>query len=167
MTRPDRPFTPDRTAAPRPTDRRGDRSDAGARTRTPTVGALALAPDSRPAGPPPLRLVPDDERAPLTDRSAWLRRLVQLIAEALAGCRRVEPLRGTLNPEAHAALRRSRGRFRDVTVRPRLRQIRTCPIGPDHVEVSAVLRFGDRYRALALRMDRTPDGWRCTALRAG
>jgi hypothetical protein len=35
------------------------------------------------------------------------------------------------------------------------------------MEVSARIRCGDRFRALAARLDAVEGGWRCTALQLG
>lgn len=128
-------------------------------------GALALTPQA--PSRPPLRAVPDGERAPLGDASPWLRALTQAIAEALSGCRPAAPLRPVVSPTVYQTLSRGRRTFRDQPYRPRLWRLRTCTIDPDHVEAAAVVRLGDGYRALALRLDRTDKGWRCTALRVG
>ncbi|HEY3688434.1 MAG TPA: Rv3235 family protein [Streptosporangiaceae bacterium] len=129
----------------------------------PVDGALAL---SRPArARPELRTVPDDERAPLTESSPWLRTLAQMIAEALAGCRPADPLRTVVAHDVYMTICRSRRTFRAHRYRPQLWRLRTCAIDRDHVEAAVVVRFGDDYRALALRLDRAATGWRCTVLR--
>jgi hypothetical protein len=47
-----------------------------------------------------------------------------------------------------------------------LRSVHCRSVGRAAAEVTAVCRFGTRYRALAARLDLTPTGdWRCTALR--
>ena len=141
------------------------RSDSPSEPQPPVDGALALTPQAPYR--PPLRAVPDGERAPLDATSPWLRTLAQAIAEALSGCRPAAPLRPVVSPSVYLSLSRHRRSFRDQPYRPRLWRLRTCTIGPDHVEATAVVRLGERYRALALRLDRSPGGWRCTALRVG
>jgi len=128
-------------------------------------GALALTPEAPPR--PPLRAVPDGERAPLGDASPWLRTLTQAVAEALSGCRPAVPLRPVVSPAVYRTLCRGRRSFRDQPYRPRLWRLRTCTIDADRVEAAAVVRLGERYRALALRLERTEKGWCCTVLRVG
>ena len=130
-------------------------------------GALALAGRPRAVPEPGLRAVAAGERAPLTEASPWLRTLAQAIAEALTGCRAAEPLRSVVTYDVYMTICRGRRTFRTQTYRPQLWRLRTCTIGRDHVEVAAVVRFGAEYRALALRLDRAPRGWRCTVLRVG
>lgn len=151
-----------------PTGKPRLRALPGERTEPPSApavdGSLALTP-AVPAPAPPLRAVPGGERAPLDDASPWLRALAQAISEALSGCRPPAPLRPVVSPAVYATLSNGSPSFRDQPYRPRLWRLRTCTVGPDHVEAAAVIRLGERHRALALRLDRTAKGWRCTALR--
>ena len=49
---------------------------------------------------------------------------------------------------------------------PTMRSLHCTPVGRAAAEVTALCRFGPRFRALAARLDLTPTGdWRCTALR--
>ncbi|MCI2237896.1 Rv3235 family protein [Paenibacillus sp. TRM 82003] len=51
--------------------------------------------------------------------------------------------------------------------RPQVLRVLPCPVGSGAVEVGAVVRAGDRVRALALRLERRHDRWRVTALEVG
>jgi len=143
----------------------GERTEPPAAPAPAVDGALALTPEAPAA--PPLRAVPEGERAPLDEASPWLRALAQAFAEALSGCRPAAPLRPVVSPAVYATLAHGGPSFRGQPYRPRLWRLRTCTVDPDHVEAAAIVRLGDGYRALALRLDRTPKGWRCTALRVG
>lgn len=162
------PAAPPGTANPQSTA--SPRQDDGPSRGGPPAhqNAAASAPDDATVGArPPLRAVADGERAPLTAGSPWLRTLAQAIAEALTGCRPAEPLRSVVTYDVYMTICRGRRTFRAQTYRPQLWRLRTCAIDRDHVEAAAVVRFGAEYRALALRLDRAPRGWRCTVLRVG
>ncbi|TDQ50242.1 Rv3235 family protein [Actinorugispora endophytica] len=90
-----------------------------------------------------------------------LPRFTQLVAEVLAGERALEQLRPRLSEGAYRSLRLRAGRYCSDRS-PRLRRTRLgCP-EPGIAEVSGVVAYGARHRALALRVVYGEYGWLCT-----
>jgi hypothetical protein len=144
--------------------------------------------DERPGGRPlplrpsaparrPLRIVPpleDDHAAalpPASDLPAarpFAHALVQRVLEVVAGVRPLSQLQRHTTLEVYDALEltlRTRPRARGP--RPDGRAIRSVRIQqhPHGVaEVSATVRRGDRYAAVALRLEAVNGAWRCTEL---
>jgi len=56
------------------------------------------------------------------------------------------------------------GRGRRPLVTPRVRKILPCFVAPGIAEVSAVVKYGERCRAVAARFEYTDDRWICTAI---
>lgn len=121
---------------------------------------------------PPLRLVPPPVE-PLSDPATpparpFAHALVQRLLEVLAGVRPVAQLRRDTTLDVYDDLERM------VTVRPRptgprpdRRSVRSVHVQeqPGGVaEVFATVRRGERYGAVALRLQHTAGSWRCTAL---
>lgn len=135
-----------------------------------TEGALALARPARQQQRPrrALRLVTDDGQAVAPRRMApvLLHGLVQAIAEVLGGCRAPGQLANRIGRTAYETVCRARHTY-TPGARPRVGRIRASSPVPGAIEVSAVVRFGPRWRALALRLDWVDDRWLCTQLRAG
>jgi Family of unknown function (DUF6459) len=146
---------------------------------------------------PPLRSVPPDPAepeepadlfrllappvavAPPVDVPVWdeagrvrdqLRQLVCLILEVLDGRRKVEQLRGVLDPQVHAALQ-TRLRGGGAAGRQhRLRTLHTCRPAEGIIELCGTVAVSTPTGrpsaiALAARVERRGRGWRCTALR--
>ncbi|UOE21988.1 hypothetical protein NI17_010855 [Thermobifida halotolerans] len=89
-------------------------------------------------------------------------RFAQLVAEVLAGQREPEQLRPRLSEGAYRRLLLRAGCYPGVRLRPRLRAARLgCP-RPGVAEVSGVVGYGERHRALALRVVYAEYGWLCT-----
>jgi Family of unknown function (DUF6459) len=144
-----------------------------------TQGALALdfqvAPDV-PAVPssPALRLVdPADSANP--DVHTWAARLVQAVAEVIAGDRPVGQLIRWTDSNVYADLHR-RVRVLGLTTtanarisedRAMVRSVHVCAPKPDVAEVAAHMRHGGRSRAVALRLEAHRGRWVCTALHLG
>lgn len=132
-----------------------------------TMGALALAPAPAPAPAPRprrhLHLVPDDAPAPA---ARVARAMVQLVCEALTGLRRVEQLRGRVDPQVRATIGRARRAYRGCPP-PQVQRVLLDTPADGAIEVTAVVRYGARRRALALRLDLVGRRWRCTAMRTG
>jgi hypothetical protein len=146
--------------------------------------------DERPGGRPlplrprtlgnrPLRIVPplpDDDwslpaRTPAADLPAakpFAHALVQRLLEVLAGVRPLAQLQRDTTLEVYDALERV------VTTRPRSdgprpdgRAVRSVHVQqrPEGIaEVSATVRRGGRYGAVALRLEGVNGSWRCTEL---
>lgn len=145
-----------------------------------TQGALALqlAPD--PPSAPALRLVrredttadPADE---LPDVHAWSVRLVQALAEVVAGDRPIGQLIRWTDGTVYAELNR-RVRLLGLTTTAGTRgsseraQVRSVHVSQPALlvaEVAAHVRHDGRSRAVALRLEVHRDRWICTALHLG
>jgi hypothetical protein len=62
---------------------------------------------------------------------------------------------------------RTRVRRRARTGREQVASVRVSQPAEGALEVSARIRCGERFRALAARLEAVPGGWRCTALQIG
>lgn len=90
-----------------------------------------------------------------------LPRFTQLVAEVLAGQRDPEQLRPWLSEGAHRSLLLRAGCYA-TRQRPRLRAVRLDGSQPGVAEVSGVVGYGERHRALALRVVYAEYRWVCT-----
>jgi len=147
-------------------------------------GTLALAfdlPNGLPAEPeasPPLRLVPpldiqSAKRPPVRHGTAraWAGRLACAVVEVLAGERPApQLLRWTTEEVYDVVARRARRAGRDGELaasgrpKPAVRSVRVCEPAEGVVEACAVVGRGDRFSAVALRLESVEGRWRCTAL---
>jgi uncharacterized protein DUF6459 len=143
---------------------------------------LSLARDSPAADQPTLGLAlvgfePFDQfdRLPtrtseLPDPTAWSRRLVQAVIEALSGVRPVAQLIRWTTPDVYAGLQRrchaQTGR-RAPGRRAVVRSVRICQPADGVVEASAVVVALGRVQAVALRLEGLDGRWRMTALELG
>lgn len=135
---------------------------------------LPLRPTS--IGPRPLRIVPPlvdepDDRAPVSDLPAaqpFAQALVQHLLEVLAGVRPLSQLQRDTSIEVYDGLERVlTSRPRRGGPRPDGRAVRSVRVQhrPGGIaEVSATVRRGNRYGALALRLEVVRGAWRCTEL---
>ncbi|HEY3001834.1 MAG TPA: Rv3235 family protein [Kribbellaceae bacterium] len=152
---------------------------------TMTQGALALQFQVAPGVPavpavPALRLVASRDATPpaagdLPDVQAWSGRLVQAIAEVIAGDRPIGQLIRWTDSEVYAELNRrvrllgltttagSRGAHR----RAQVRSVHISAPAAHVAEVAAHVRHGGRSRAVALRLEVQRNRWVCTALELG
>jgi hypothetical protein len=149
-----------------------------------TQGSLALqfqlAPDI-PAVPavPALRLVPPADGAgggqDLPEVRAWSARLVQAVAEVVAGDRPIGQLVRWTDGMVYADLNR-RVRLLGLTTtagsrgsreRASVRSVHVSTPAANVAEVAAHVRHGGRSRAVALRLEVHRDRWVCTALELG
>lgn len=138
-------------------------------------GALAL--DLRAAHgmpeTPELQVVPTarDDR----DVDGWSGRLVQAVVEVLGGDRPLSQLlRWTSQAVYHDLDRRvkvlrnrSAPTARPRAVRPQVRSVHVFQPTPDSAEVSAHVRYGQRSRAIAARLEWRRGHWLCTAMQFG
>lgn len=135
---------------------------AGAVTRTFPTRVPRTAPGSG-TGPTPQH--PVDPAA-----HAGARRVLQLSLEVLDGRRSPAQLRSLL-PERLVEKVRTAARTR--VARPggappaTLGPVRVQQITPDVAETFTIVRRGSRVGAAVARMERSAQGWRCTALRVG
>jgi len=154
----------------------GARCPARAADQTiPAAADMRLA--ERPAAlGPPAALVPPAARA--DPATAWPRRLAVVIVEVLAGVRPDRQL-------VPLATDRVRARIRGLAPllacdrRPRIARIVTSRPAARIVEMTVVVNFGVRSRALAMRFEHVaarpaapgwparPARWLCTAIEAG
>lgn len=150
----------------------------------PAPNSEPLYDDERPGGRPlplraigtgDLRLVPPlvepvpeaADPSPPASR-AFAQALVQRLLEVLAGLRPVTQLRADTTDAVYEQLEQAlKSRARPTGVRPGARSIRSLHIQEQHngvAEVTATVRRGDRYLAVALRLEGSDGRWRCTHL---
>lgn len=142
-------------------------------------GALAL--DLRGLGLPPTADPPETPELDADRQSrvahvadlevrAWASRYAQAVVEAVAGHRPVTQLVRWTAPGVYRDLERrvrlvaraAGPRPRDL--RPQVRSVHLCRPVDDALEVSVHVRYGERSRAVALRLEETHGRWLCTAL---
>lgn len=153
-----------------------------------TQGALALNFQVAPGipavpaipAPPALRLVGPNEPADalpdaVPDIYNWAPRLVQAVAEVIAGDRPIGQLIRWTDSDVYADLHR-RVRVLGLTTtatargsegRAVVRSVHVCYPRPEVAEIAAHVRHGGRSRAVAMRLEVHRDRWVCTALRLG
>jgi hypothetical protein len=92
----------------------------------------------------------------------WIERLTQSVVEVLAGQRSATTLVGSLSPVVYQALRSPEvdTRLRGGTVL----SVRSQALADDTIEVAAVIGCPTRTRAVALRLHRRHDRWRCVCV---
>jgi uncharacterized protein DUF6459 len=107
----------------------------------------------------------------------WADRFAQALAEALAGSRPPRQLVPWTTQEAMDRIQRLGPRLASAQ-RPLVRRVVTSWPAPDVLEMTVVVGFGPRVRAVAVRLeragacppgrpgDRAADGWVCTAVEA-
>jgi hypothetical protein len=142
-------------------------------------GGQPLPLRARSFAPRPLRVVPpplDDEwctpgRTPAADlppAQPFAHALVQRLLEVLAGVRPLGQLQRHTTLEVYDALERVlTTRPRETGPRPDGRAVRSIHVQqrPEGIaEVSATVRRGGRYAAVALRLEGVQGAWRCTEL---
>ncbi len=130
-------------------------------------GSLALS--YSPVAAP----VPEEGR----DETAELRHLAgsfaQAAVEVVAGQRPVLQLLRWTDEHVYGDLERRAALVAQARgtaarrVHAQVRSVHVCRPHPDVAEVSVHVRHGDRSRALALRLERHRDRWRCTVLLFG
>jgi hypothetical protein len=142
-------------------------------------GTLALDLDLGPAReaprPPELRVVPGDGATEHQELHAWAARFAQATVEALGGDRPLSQLLRLTTTRVYAELdRRVRilgrpapGPRRARAVRPQVRSVHVSRPGPECAEVSVHVRYGQRSRAMAARLELREGRWVCSALQLG
>jgi hypothetical protein len=143
-----------------------------------TEGALALHYQATPElhaipTPPVLRLVPTGPSLP--DVQAWASRLVQAVAEVLAGDRPITQLIRFTDSVVFTDLNRrvrvlgltTTATGRGLKERSAVRSVHVFTPATEVAEVAAHIRYGDRSRAMALRLEVHRGRWICTALELG
>ncbi|GAA1627176.1 hypothetical protein GCM10009744_13680 [Kribbella alba] len=143
-----------------------------------TEGALALHYQAIPElhaipAPPVLRLVPTGPSLP--DVQAWASRMVQAVAEVLAGDRPITQLIRFTDSVVFTDLNRrvrvlgltTTATGRGLKERSAVRSVHVFTPAMEVAEVAAHVRYGDRSRAMALRLEVHRGRWICTALELG
>jgi hypothetical protein len=157
--------------------------------RPPGLPRPATAPPL--TGPPPARAMaagsaPGNSPAPDGEAGDWPSRFAQVLAETLAGARPAQQIVPWTTEQARRRLRRlgpqlsqagpvsQAGRAHSSgATRPVVRRVLSSSPAPGVIEVAAVVSFGPRVRALAIRLEQQPGParspatrWRCTTVEA-
>ena len=122
-----------------------------------------------PAEPGPTESRPTGRRE-LPPPAVFARRLVIGVIETATGRRPASQLRQHTSPTVHAGLARDAGRIDRLGTARRpasLHSVHITEPADAVAEVTAVLRVGDRFRALALRLEGSEGRWRCVRLQIG
>jgi Family of unknown function (DUF6459) len=137
--------------------------------------ALDLGPVAGAPLTPELRIV--DQDIPLCEQElrAWAARFAQAVVEVLGGDRPLTQLLRWTNARVYRDLERrvrilgrtSPAPLRHRTIRPQVRSVHVCQPAPDCAEVSVHVRYGQRSRAIAARLEYAGGRWSCTALQLG
>lgn len=108
-------------------------------------------------------------RASLPDPRPWARSFVQALAEALDGFRPTGQLAAFAIPAIAAEVaRQAASPLHAPTLRrPVVRSVHVAEPQDGAAEVCAILRYDERCRALALRLEGLDGRWQCTALTVG
>lgn len=141
-------------------------------TSPPRPGPTRDRPGADRDGHAPIRRGPNGSelRPPSMTAQQWGRRFLVAVLECAAGRRSLSQL------SRHAALPVVEGLRNDAAAWGRIapdrrpgvvRTVRACEPSESSAELSAVVQVGARYRAVAARLERTADGWRCTQLQIG
>lgn len=140
-------------------------------------GTLALDLGSLPARPttPELRVVEEGGAADERELQVWAAQFAQATVEVLGGDRPLAQLLRWTSPRVYQDLdRRVRILARSApapqrmrAIRPQVRSVHVCRPGPRSAEVSVHVRYGQRSRAIAARLERRRDRWTCVALQLG
>jgi Family of unknown function (DUF6459) len=111
-------------------------------------------------------------RAPRRDPAGdWPSQFAQILSETLAGSRPAQQLTPWTTEQARKRIREL-GPLLATDQRPRVRRVLTSAPAAGVLELTAVVGFGPRVRALALRLEREQpepsrpgsDRWCCTAI---
>jgi hypothetical protein len=141
-------------------------------------GSLALkepTPGRAPGVPqtPELRLLDGGRQS--DEVKLWAARFAQAVVEVLGGDRPLAQLVRWTSQRVYVELERrlsilartsATGRRRR-TIRPQVRSVHVFRPTPEAAEVSVHVRYGQRSRAIAARLELTGGRWQCTALQLG
>lgn len=140
-------------------------------------GTLALDLDCLPASHPrPLpHLTVAAEPGRDTEVQVWAHRFAQAVVEVTGGDRPVAQLLRWTSARVYQDLARRvqiMARTRNApqrrqTIRPQVRSVHVFQPTPACAEVSVHVRYGQRSRALAARLERRRGTWTCTVLQLG
>jgi hypothetical protein len=124
-----------------------------------------------PPRPPGAGGGPQGEATRPEPGGAWPSQFAQVLAETLAGSRPAQQLTPWTTEQARRRIRQL-GPMLATDQRPRVRRVMTSAPAAGVLEMTAVVGFGPRVRALALRLEREQarpyqqgsDRWCCTAI---
>jgi hypothetical protein len=107
-------------------------------------------------------------RRELPDPQVWVHRLLVILLETRTGQRPLSQLAPYVSPSILAGLTEARdnGQWNARRVAT-LRTIRCCEPADGVAELAAVIEFGTRCRAIAVRLEGLGGRWRCTRLQIG
>jgi hypothetical protein len=109
-------------------------------------------------------------RGELPDARAFGRRLLVAITEAMSGRRTLHQLAAHLSQSVYSGLVSDLGRTdraRAWRGQVTIRSVRVSEPADGVAELSAVVRTGNRYRAVAARLEGLDGRWRCVRLQLG
>ncbi len=107
-------------------------------------------------------------RGDLPEPAAWARRLLVAVFEARAGRRPVQQLSAQLSVAVLNGLSGEAERRRGKTGPPvAIRSVHTDEPADGVAEIAAVIQVGNRYRAVAARLEGLDGRWRCVRLQIG
>jgi hypothetical protein len=159
--------------------RPAEASPAPVATQPRVEGSLALK-DAAPPGPargvpqtPELRLL--DGGRDNDEVQLWAARFAQAVVEVLGGDRPLAQLVRWTSQRVYVDLERRLGLLartsdagrRRRTLRPQVRSVHVFHPTPEAAEVSVHVRYGQRSRAIAARLELVRGRWQCTALQLG
>jgi hypothetical protein len=141
-----------------------------------TQGTLALDLGGLAGEPatPELRVVPP-ANGPAPEVRTWAARFAQAVVEVIGGDRPLSQLLRWTNALVYQELdrrvrilaRTSPHRSRIRSLRPQVQSVHVFQPGPASAEVSVHVRYGQRSRAIAARLELVGGRWSCTALHLG
>ncbi len=129
--------------------------------------------DGDDAVSPPIPIVPADGHL-----RGWIPQFAQKAAEVVGGDRPASQLVRWTTKDVYAELRyrasltaRSGaydpGTGRNQPIRPRVQRSHVYEVSDDIVEANVTIKFGEGFRALAVRFERNSQDWICTVLNFG
>ncbi len=136
---------------------------------------LAAVPSRQPA-PPPLYAVSDAEARSAAEVQAWAARFAQAVVEVTGGDRPLTQLLRWTSARVYAELgrrvrimaqKRPPTAQRVRSIRPQVRSVHVFQPKPTSAEISVHVRYGNRSRALAARLEHRNGHWLCTELLVG
>lgn len=153
-------------------------------TRPSVQGTLALdqAPDLGPPCTPAIAFAPGADVVAIApperrDLQRWIVTFSQACVEVVGGDRPVSQLVRWSTPAVHSELSyragvvsragvhaSGLGRGRRPTVRPQVQTVHSCHVDESTVEFCVRVKYGERNRCLAGRLDLIAGRWQCTAL---
>jgi hypothetical protein len=167
---PGKPRQPDETRQPGKPSQRAEpsRPDEPGHRGPDQRGPVQRSPDQRGGSHRP------GGRSELPGNDVWPSQFAQVLAETLAGSRPTQQLTPWTSEQARRRIREL-GPLLATDQRPRVRRLLTSAPASDVLELTAVVGFGSRIRALAVRLEREEaplpgrngSRWRCTAVESG